>query len=87
MDFILYVIALIVVCGIHNIYYRFQKVIITQQEQLIIAYQERLSECYNQDKTVLIYCLRHIISESIKIEDYETAKKCRDLLIEFENAK
>lgn len=47
---------------------------------LLKQYEDKLIEFNQKDDELLKYCLSRILTDAINKEDYETAKRCRDLL-------
>jgi len=58
-------------------------VLLSIQQRIINMYQKQLKDNYKQSNEVLNYCIRRILKDSIDSEDYETAKRCQDILEEF----
>ena len=65
----------------------FQKTLIERYKVLLKDYYDKLDEAYTKDDEVLKYCLAQILKQSIEKEDYETAKRCQELLKQLQEAK
>ena len=63
------------------------KWLINSQQDLISQYEKYVSESTKSNDEVLNYCLRHIFNEAIRNEDYEQAKKCKELLETLKTVK
>ena len=48
--------------------------------KIVKAYQEHIKMQNEFNDETLRYCLIHILSEAVKSEDFECAKKCKELL-------
>jgi hypothetical protein len=65
----------------------FQKTLIERYKMLLKDYYKKLDEAYTKDNELLKYCLAQILKQSIEKEDYETAKRCQELLKQFQEAE
>ena len=69
---------------VNNTYHRKNQQLIKELKRLNEKQSEFIDEQAAEYREVLIFSVRAIIKEAIEKEDYETAKKCKDILDRYE---